>query len=129
MPKEAVQYFRGRTVLIVEDDYFLADDMARNLEASGARVIGPVADVQGALDLIACADHVDAAVLDLNLHGTMAFGIADALLARQVPFVFATGYDQSAIPDIYHHVPRCEKPVTVEGIALALFLRAEASLT
>lgn len=124
MPKEAVQYYSGRSVLIVEDDYFLADDMAQNLEASGAKVIGPVADVEGALDLIASADQVDAAVLDLNLHGKMAFPIADALLAKQVPFVFATGYDQSAIPDIYNHVPRCEKPVTVEGIASALFPQA-----
>jgi CheY-like chemotaxis protein len=121
MPQEAVQDYDGFTVLLVEDDYFLADDMSRDLTARGARVIGPVADVQGALDLIGRTDHIDAAILDLNLHGAMAFPVADVLLTRNVPFVFATGYDQSAIPAIYEHVPRCEKPITVERIAAALF--------
>lgn len=111
----------GRRVLVVEDEYFLADDVARGLEASGAEVIGPVGDIDDALDLIDETEHLDAAVLDINLRGEMAFPVADALLERGVPFVFATGYDSASIPLRYKGVTRCEKPVDAPKIARALF--------
>lgn len=121
MNGETAQHFQGRRVLLVEDEYFIADDMARTLRASGAQIVGPVASVGGALDLIEETERLDAAILDLNLQGEMAFPIADALLARNVPFIFATGYDQSSIPAAYTHVTRCEKPVLPEKVAEALF--------
>jgi len=111
----------GRWVLVVEDEYFLADDIVRGLEANGAKVIGPVGDVDDALDLIDEAECLDAAVLDLNLRGEMAYPVADVLLERGIPFVFATGYDNASIPARYHSVNRCEKPVDAPKIARALF--------
>lgn len=36
---------------------------------------------------------------------------ADALQQRNVPFVFATGYDPEVIPERHRHVPLCEKPL------------------
>lgn len=47
--------------------------------------------------------------------------MADALRARGVPFLFATGYDASVIPARYAGVRRCEKPVEPSQIARALF--------
>jgi hypothetical protein len=84
-------------------------------------VVGPVASVNGALDLIAETERLDGAVLDVNLQGEMAYPIADALVARGVPFVFATGYDEASIPPRYAHIRRCEKPVDPAKIAKALF--------
>lgn len=110
----------GRRVLVVEDEYFVADDVARRLEARGAEVIGPVGDVDDALDLIDDTERLHAAVLDLNLKGEMAFPVADALIERGVPFVFATGYDQGAIPERYSKFARCEKPIDPDKIARAL---------
>jgi CheY-like chemotaxis protein len=64
-----MEWLAGRKVLVVEDEYFLADDVAKGLEANGAEVIGPVGDIDGALDLIEDSEGLDAAVLDLNLPG------------------------------------------------------------
>lgn len=111
----------GRRVLLVEDEYFIADEMACSFEASGAEVVGPVGSVQSALDLIAEAERLDGAVLDVNLRGDKSYPVADSLLARGVPFVFATGYDAISIPARYAHVTRCEKPVDPEKIGKALF--------
>ena len=111
----------GRRVLLVEDDYFIVDDMVRAFRASGADVIGPVPSVEGALDLIAETAHLDGAVLDINLRGEMVYPVADALRERGVPFVFATGYDQAVIPPRYAEVTRCEKPVDPSTVAKTLF--------
>ncbi len=111
----------GRRLLVVEDDFFLATDGAKDLAARGVQVVGPAGDIDDALDLIDETEHLDGAVLDLNLRGEMAYPVADALIARGVPFVFATGYDQAAIPSRYAGVKRCEKPVGAAQITRALF--------
>lgn len=111
----------GRAVLLVEDEYFIADDMADQLQAGGAEVVGPVASVDAAIGLIEQAERIDAAVVDVNLQGAMSWPVADALLRRGVPFVFATGYDRAAIPARYAEIVSCEKPVTPDNIAKALF--------
>ena len=101
----------GRRVLIVEDEYFQADDLARLLRSMGADVIGPFGEVQDALDLLEAGKPVDFAVLDINLRGDLIYPAADQLRARAIPFVFATGYDRQSIPDQYGDVPLLEKPV------------------
>jgi hypothetical protein len=60
-------------------------------------------------------------LLDLNLQGEMAIPVADALIARGIPFVLTTGYDQAAIPPRLREAPRCDKPVRAANIARALF--------
>lgn len=81
----------GRRVLIVEDEYLIAMEVKRWLQRAGAEVVGPVPTVQRALDLIE-DDGLDAAVLDLNLGGSMtARPIADRLSTLGVPHLFATG--------------------------------------
>jgi CheY-like chemotaxis protein len=110
----------GIHILIVEDDFFIADDMAQAFEQLGAQIVGPVSTIREALLLLGTADGIDAAVLDVDLHGEMSFPVADALKARGVPFVFATGYDRWVVPEKYQDVRRCEKPVTPAKIAQAL---------
>ena len=112
----ALAYHR---VLIVEDEYFLADDMAQVLERLGAHVVGPVQTPAKALALLA-DEPVDAAILDINLKGQMVFPVADALREQGVPFVFATGYDETVIPEAYKDVPRWEKPFKPEDLAKTL---------
>jgi len=108
-----------RRVLIVEDEYFLADDMAQALEKHGAQVVGPVPTTGAALELLS-DKPVDAAILDINLKGQMVFPVADTLREQGVPFVFATGYDENAVPEDYRDVPRWEKPFRPEDLAKAL---------
>ena len=111
----------GRTVLLVEDDYFIAEDVACQLEAGGAEIIGPVATVDAAIELIEQTERIDGAVVDINLQGVMSWPVADALLRRGVRFVFATGYDSTAIPARYAGIIRCEKPTTLDKAAKTLF--------
>lgn len=106
-------------VLIVEDEYFLADDMAHAIQALGLHVVGPVPTIAEALAIVA-DEPVDAAVLDINLKGELVYPVADALREQGVPFVFATGYDAAAVPEAYRDVPRWEKPFTPEDLAKAL---------
>jgi ActR/RegA family two-component response regulator len=109
-----------KRVLVVEDDYLVAMDIARALKRAGAEVIGPAPAVEAALTVLK-QTVPDGAILDINLGGEMAFPIADALMARGVPFIFATGYDAHVIPSRFTHVKRCEKPMASEQICAALF--------
>ncbi|MEA3074118.1 MAG: hypothetical protein QOD29_5564 [Alphaproteobacteria bacterium] len=57
----------GRYILIVEDDYLIATDIAVSLEAMGAHILGPAASVRDALDIVEGALHLDGAAVDLKL--------------------------------------------------------------
>lgn len=109
----------GVHILVVEDEYFIAQDLESALETAGAQVLGPVGDVGAALALLS-SDQVDAAVLDINLHGIVDFGIAAELTRRNVPFVFATGYEPATIPRTYEHVPLWRKPFATDDLVAAL---------
>ncbi|GJD30670.1 hypothetical protein PMNALOAF_1920 [Methylobacterium adhaesivum] len=101
----------GHRVLLVEDDYFIATTMQGQFEDAGAQVLGPVPSVRAALALIAATPDIDAAILDINLQEEMVFSVADALQARGIPFLFATGYDRTVIPQRFAHIRHYEKPV------------------
>jgi CheY-like chemotaxis protein len=116
---------QGRNILVVEDEYLIADDVCDALNDAGAVVLGPCATVEAAARLIADQPVIDGALLDINLAGTMVFGIADALVERGVPFAFATGYDRGSIPDRFAEVPRLEKPLRIAQVATVLGMLTE----
>jgi CheY-like chemotaxis protein len=109
----------GKSVLIVEDEFMIAMDYAIYLEALGAAVLGPVSNVVQALKMIRDT-RIDAAILDIDLQGTKAFMVADALLEHHIHFIFATGYNDVVIPDRFAGIARCEKPASPVEIAGAL---------
>ncbi|ATQ57919.1 response regulator [Paracoccus yeei] len=111
---------RERHILVVEDDFLLASELCRALEQAGATIVGPVPDLPAALDLIASAPVVQGAILDVNLRGQMVFPAADMLIERNLPFLFATGYDQAVIPPRFCHVLRLEKPIAPAEAVRAL---------
>ncbi|WP_025601115.1 hypothetical protein [Burkholderia sp. WSM2230] len=55
-------------------------------------------------------EHIDAAILDVDLNGEKSYSVADALASRHIRFIFATGYGTDAVDDPYRHYPRCQKP-------------------
>ncbi|MBV9527366.1 response regulator [Sphingomonas sp.] len=103
------QRLAGLRILVVEDEFYIADDVARALEGAGAQVVGPVPTLARAEEQIG-EDGFDFAILDLNLHGENGVQIAERLAAQHIPFVFATGYGSPSVPDRFSHVPKCEKP-------------------
>jgi CheY-like chemotaxis protein len=111
---------KGRRVLIVEDEYFVADDIARALEKLGAVVVGPLASRDEALALFASQTPIDVAVLGINLRGEAIYPLADALRRRGVPFVFTTGYAEASVPEAYRSIQRWEKPFDADKLVEAL---------
>ncbi len=109
----------GKRILAVEDEYMLAQDLALFLEQLGATVVGPVGTVQAALGL-ATRETLDAAVLDVNLHNQPVYPVADVLVERGVPIVFATGYDELLMQRAYLNLPRCPKPLDKEALLRVL---------
>jgi CheY-like chemotaxis protein len=110
----------GRRVLIVEDEYFLADDIAQACRALGAEVEGPVGEVEDALAVLNRLRTVDGGVLDVNLRSASIFPVARALQSRGIPFVFTTGYDRSAIAPEFEDVPLWEKPLDIAAMTRGL---------
>ncbi len=111
---------RGRRVLVVEDQYCIAGDVAEALIARGAEVIGPVPTVDKALDMVE-TNRLDGAILDIDLRGEIGYAVADALASRAIPFVFATGCDQRTVPARFRQVPFCEKPFDSDQVVRTLF--------
>lgn len=110
----------GLRVLIVEDEYFIAEDIARAAAALGGEVVGPAPDIAMGLELLDSGTEIDVAVLDINLRGHEVFELADKLMSRDIPFVFATGYDAGAIPERFRLTPLWEKPFDAAELAAAL---------
>jgi DNA-binding response OmpR family regulator len=106
----------GKRVLVVEDEYLIASMLEYALEDEQAEVVGPAATNEAGLDLIE-REHIDAAVIDLNLRGTRNDALASELRRRQIPFLIATGYatDLRTLA-----APVLTKPFTTERFISAL---------
>jgi len=116
----AEQSLRGWRILVVEDEYLLADDISRALIDAGAEVLGPVASARDAEAIIAAESRIDAAVLDINLRDGAVFPAADALASREIPFAFATGYEEWSLPGRFQGRPLVEKPFKASQITSLL---------
>jgi len=110
---------KGKRILVVEDEYFIASDLKQALVQYGATVIGPVGDLNKGLSLLDC-EPLDAAVLDINLEGSASYPIADLLVENAVPYLFLTGYDGWSLPEKYQANPRMGKPFTVSAVISAI---------
>lgn len=107
----------GKRVLIVEDAVLLALELETGLSEAGAVVVGPAYELEEAMNLL--SGPIDAAVLDANLNGLSVTPVAEALAARGVPFVFATGYGDSGAP-MGFDAPIIRKPYDVTQVAAAV---------
>jgi CheY-like chemotaxis protein len=103
-------------ILVVEDNMLTADAIQDLLETSGCEIVGPAASVAAALDLIA-RSPLDGAVLDINLGGELSFPVAAALIEREIPFLFLTGYSELVVPPQYRNMRRLEKPTDLRALA------------
>ena len=109
----------GCRVLLVEDEYYIADDLCRALEGCGAEVVGPVPSLEKALPL-AESESLTCAVLDINLRGESGLKVAETLHRRHVPFVYSTGYSSTSVPDALKGAAHLEKPFRLEELLHAV---------
>jgi two-component SAPR family response regulator len=108
----------GLNVLIVEDQYLIADEMRRLVAELGGHVVGPCATVDAAIAGLK-SHTVQFALLDLNLRGHSAEPVAAELTRRSIPFAFASGYEDWVVPASYAGHIWLEKPVTAKALSEA----------
>lgn len=116
MAHSSTQLLRGCRVLVLEDEYLLADDLARILGQHGAEVVGPIADLRQARAALR-QDGFDAAIMNVTVRGHKAFDFADELTRQEIPFMFLTGFAAKSIPARFRHVNVLEKPCVAREIA------------
>lgn len=113
-------------ILIVEDSYLTAEAVGDLVKRCGCEVAGAVGRVETGIEFVRRND-VDAAVVDIDLHGTASFPICNQLRQRDIPFVFLTGYDRSyVIPPEFQGTVRLSKPVDDREFETALSSLAPA---
>jgi len=108
-----------RRILVVEDEALVAMLVEDALLDAGFVVIGPARTVSQALEMLK-ADPPDAAVLDLNLGGENSLSVAEALTARGIPFLVATGYGAAGLPPHMRHIPVLPKPYDPADLTVAI---------
>lgn len=124
MATAAVSILAGLRLLVVEDEYMVAEHIGMLLEDFGCDVAGPVATIEEALSAVDDGG-LDGALLDANLNGDSSAPIAAALHAASVPFVVATGYGARELADeALNCAPRIIKPfskIELEATLIAAF--------
>ena len=106
-------------MLIVEDEVLVAMLLEELLERMGYEVAAVSSHLEEALELARTLD-VDLAMLDVNLNGKESFPVAEVLRGRGIPFIFATGYGDSALEGGYAKEFVVEKPFNREDLRRAL---------
>ena len=116
---QATDELAGCRVLVVEDDYLIAQEIVATLHEHGATVIGPVADVTRSRALLT-ETTPDCALLDINLRGQFVFELAGELVHRGVPPIFTTGYDCSFLPAQFSGAPCLLKPLDMRRLVRSI---------
>jgi CheY-like chemotaxis protein len=105
----AESFLAGLRVLVVEDEMLVSLLIEEMLVDHHCAVVGPYATVAEAVEA-ARKEPIDLALLDVNIGGAKVYPVADALTARRIPFLFLSGYGQSAIPNNRPDWRVCSKP-------------------
>ena len=120
--------FEDKPVLIVEDNIYLAMDLASAVEQLNGRVVGPAGTIAESLGLLD-AEPVAAAVLDYELPCGDVTPLAKVLVSRKVPFVIHSSAPVAArVTLLRPGVPVLMKPIRPEDLAAILaheLIRAE----
>jgi CheY-like chemotaxis protein len=106
-------------ILLVEDEAIIAIMIEDMLADLGCEVVGPAANVAEAIRL-AQTEPLAGAFLDVNIAGTSIYPVADLLSARQIPFVFVSGYGAGGIDPRFVGTPVLSKPILDVDLERAL---------
>jgi DNA-binding NtrC family response regulator len=118
-------WLTGKRILVVEDEALIAVMVEDMLIEMGGEVVGPAATVDDALEM-ARGETLDAAVLDVNVRGRRIDPVAEALMARGVPVLFATGYGEVRLAS-GAAVTVIDKPYTQDKLSRGIAAAMEAA--
>ena len=111
-------WLKDKRILVVEDEALIAVMVEDMLTELGSREVGPAATIEAALELARSAE-IDAAVLDVNVRGERIDPVAETLLARGIPVLFATGYGEVRLASGVQTTV-IDKPYTQDKLARGL---------
>ena len=106
----------GGSVFLVEDEVMIRMMVADMLEELGYRIAAEAGEISEAIRLAQSIDF-DLAILDVNVNGKVISPVADLIRARNRPFIFATGYGSSGLPEEYRDRPSLQKPFQIDTLA------------
>lgn len=110
----------GLKVLLVEDEALVAMLATELLNDLGCEIGGVATSVSEGLARIEAGADFDVAILDVNLNGEKSFPIADALVAHDRPFLFATGFGSADIAQRFPGILMLLKPYSAHALARSL---------
>lgn len=102
----------GHRILIADDEPLIAMDLSQAFQAFGAETL--LAHDLRSASLIAEAEPLGAAVIDLQLKEQLALPVLEVLQARAIPFVVYTGYSETEAGDYANNV--VQKPGTEDVV-------------
>jgi CheY-like chemotaxis protein len=109
------QILHGLRVLLVEDEPLIALALEDELRDLGCEVVGPAFSLAAAVQLAGDAT-LNGAILDVNLGGQKVYPAADLLAARNLPFIFVTGYGAAGLLEPYRDRPVLQKPIALKRL-------------
>jgi CheY-like chemotaxis protein len=86
------EFLRGLRILLVEDNPLISLDLETSLAERGA-IVAAASSVGAALKILT-ASMLDFAVLDFELGLETSEPVAEAALARSLPFLYLSGYSE-----------------------------------
>lgn len=108
-----------KRVLVVEDELLLGILIEGMLTELGHEVVTIAPRLSTALAAVE-SETFDLAVLDVRLYGESVTPVAEALVAKAIPFVFATGYGRDGVPAPYRNRPVLQKPFATADLERAI---------
>lgn len=105
----------GLRILVVEDEYLVADVLVQLIKLYGGTVVGPAACEVEALAILD-ETPVDCAVLDIKLRDGPCIALARALAQRGIHVTLTTGYSRLGIPEELRHLPTFTKPADLGAL-------------
>lgn len=110
---------QGANILVVEDETLITMLLEDILSELGCSVAGSAATLRQAQQMAEDLD-AQAAILDINLGGDPVFPVAEQLVARNIPIVFASGYGSSGLPERWQGYPTLPKPFLPDQVEAVL---------
>ena len=107
------QLAKQAKLLVVEDDVLIRTLLADMLCEIGYTVAAEAASIDEALEATRKTEF-DLAILDADLNGRSVSPVADALVARNIGFVFVTGSGHGLYA--YRDRPTLKKPFQIDAL-------------
>ena len=108
-----------KRVLVLEDEYLIAETLREDLESLGVGVMGPAADCSAALELL-WRERPDLAILDTHLGSETCEVVLEECRAQAIPVVIFSGHIPADLPAFASGLPAIPKPYLIDQLSRAL---------